>query len=125
MYWQFGKYKHRHISKTPFNYIEWFASTKGYNKLSKEDKESMSEYMSWYREEYLGIKASAIEPIINSSEWVSISELPKIDSEVEVRPFSDILIFKGDHFVSKKGKAVSIYLVDEWRYTDDYLEKTT
>jgi hypothetical protein len=122
MYWEFGKYKHRHISKTPYNYIDWLVSTKVYNKLSKGDKESLSEYMNWYRETHLSIKKPDVEPIINTTEWNDISELPDIDSEVEVKPFTAILTFKGDYFINEKGKAVSVYLVDEWRYTDRYLE---
>jgi hypothetical protein len=123
LYWEFGKYSGKHISKTPFNYVEWFVSSKGYDKLSKKKKEGISEYMKWYKETYMGIKEEKVELIINSGEWHSISELPTFDSEVEVRPFTAILIFKGDYFVDSKGRSVSLELVDEWRYTDKYLQK--
>lgn len=123
LYWEFGRYSGKHISKTPFNYIEWYLTTKGYSKLSKKTKEAMSEYIKWYRETYMGIKEEIVEPIINSGEWHSISELPIFDSEVEVRPFTAILTFKGDYFIDSKGRSVSLELIEEWRYTDKYLQK--
>lgn len=123
LYWEFGRHSGKHISKTPFNYIEWYLTTKGHGKLSKGIKEAISEYIKWYKETYMGIKEEKVELIINSGEWHSISELPIFDSEVEVRPFTAILTFKGDCFIDSKGRSVSLELVDEWRYTDKYLQK--
>lgn len=123
LYWEIGRHSGKHISKTPFNYIEWYLTTKGYSKLPKKTKEAISEYIKWYKETYMGIKEIVVEPIVNTGEWHDISERPEIDSEVEVKPFTAILVFKGDYFLDSKDRAVSLELVDEWRYTDKYLNK--
>jgi hypothetical protein len=114
-----GMHQGVNIERVPIEYIEWFIENKSFQKLKKSDKESIIEY---FRQIQGLDKIKMPEAIENTSEWHDISELPDIGSEVEVKPFTAILTFKGKYFENEKGKAVSIDLVDEWRYTDRYLE---
>jgi hypothetical protein len=114
-----GMHKGVEIERVPKSYIKWFIESKTFSKIKKEDKLAVIEY---YRIIEGLDEIKLVEKIKGTAEWHDISELPDIDSEVEVKPFTAILTFKGDYFINEKGKAVSVYLVDEWRYTDRYLK---
>jgi len=114
-----GMHKGMDIERVPKNYIRWFIESVGFKKVKKDDRKAILDYYMTIQ----GLDKIIIpKKIINTTEWHDISELPDIDSEVEVKPFTAILTFKGDYFINEKGKATSVYLVDEWRYTDRYLE---
>jgi hypothetical protein len=115
-----GMYDGVNIERVPIGYINWFIESKGFERLDKSKKLEIIEY-SRKVQGYGQLQIPAETD--NTSEWHSISELPIFDSEVEVRPFTAILIFKGDCFIDSKGRWVSLELVDEWRYTDKYLQK--
>lgn len=114
-----GMHKGIEIERVPKSYIKWFIESKTFSKIKKEDKLAVIEY---YRIIERLNEIKLVEKIKGTGEWHNISELPDINSEVEVKPFTAILTFKGDYFINEKGKATSVYLVDEWRYTDRYLE---
>lgn len=115
-----GMYDGVNIERVPIGYINWFIESKGFEKLDKPKKLEIIEY-SRKVQGYGQLQIPAETD--NTSEWHSISELPIFNSEVEVRPFTAILTFKGDCFIDSKGRWVSLELVDEWRYTDKYLQK--
>lgn len=108
------------IQRVPKPYIKWFIESKSFGKVKKSDRQAIVDY---YRVLEGLDKIQMPKEIKNSGEWHDISEPPEIDSEVEVRPFTAILTFKGDCFIDSKDRSVSLELVDEWRYTDEYLQK--
>lgn len=115
-----GMWQGVNIESVPKSYIKWFIESKSFKYVKKSDKLAIIDY---YRVLEGLDKVQMLEKVDNSSEWHSISEFPIFDSEVEVKPFTAILTFKGEYFVDSKGRSVSLELVDEWRYTDKYLQK--
>lgn len=115
-----GMWQGVNIESVPKDYIKWFMGSKSFGNVKKSDRQAIQDY---YRVLEGLDKVQLPEDVVNNSEWHSISELPDIGSEVEVKPFTAILTFKGDCFVDSKNKSVSLELVDEWRYTDKYLNK--
>lgn len=115
-----GMWQGVNIESVPKNYINWFIESKSFKYVKKSDRQAIIDY---YRVLEGLDKVQMPEDVVNNSEWHSISELPTFDSEVEVRPLTAILTFKGDYFIDSKNRSVSLELIDEWRYTDKYLQK--
>lgn len=115
-----GMWQGVNIERVPISYIKWFIESKSFKYVKKSDRQVVIDYYAKHKG-LSDIKLTA--KIVNTGEWHDISERPEIDSEVEVKPFTAILVFKGDYFLDSKGRAVSLELVDEWRYTDKYLNK--